>query len=61
VKACLLIAETFARIKASHEHEKIKDNDLFAQDKIEMMVAHFDALTITIFRNQLANHPPKDA
>jgi hypothetical protein len=39
----------------------VKDNDLFAQDKIEMMVAHFDALTITIFRKQLANHPPKEA
>jgi hypothetical protein len=61
VRACILIAETFARMKASKEDDKVKDNDLFAQDKIAMMVSHFDALTISIFRKQLASHPPKDA
>ena len=56
----MLIVETLQRIKASKEHDKVKDNDLFATDKVEMMTAHFDAMTISIFRNHLAKMGPKD-
>jgi len=50
VRACHLINSLFSRMKDSKDPAKTQDNEIFAQEKLAMMVAHFDCLTITIFR-----------
>ena len=47
-------------MRANHEHDKVKDNELFAQDKVEMMTAHFDAISVYIFRKEKGALGPKD-
>lgn len=50
VRASHLINDLFTRMGASNEHQKTQDSELFAQEKLAMMAAHFDCLTIHIFR-----------
>jgi len=41
-------------MKDCKEPTKTMDNEIFGQEKLAMMVAHFDCLTITIFRHCVA-------
>jgi hypothetical protein len=54
VRACHLINDLFSRMKDCKEPAKTMDNEIFGQEKLAMMVAHFDCLTITIFRHCVA-------
>ncbi len=50
VRAYLLIVETAQAISESQEPQKVKDNELFARMKLDMIKAHMEYITIYLFR-----------
>jgi acyl-CoA oxidase len=51
VRAAVQVRDTVEAIAQSHATNKEKDNDLFAQMKIDMVRAHINYLVFTIFRH----------
>lgn len=51
VRAAILIRNTVQAISESQEPEMIKDNELFAQMKIDMVKAHVNHLSFVVFRH----------
>lgn len=61
VRAAYLIKNTVQAVSESHEPERIKDNELFAQMKIDMVKAHVNHLTFTVYRQQVESQAWKDS
>jgi len=60
VRAAVQIKDTAAAITNSQAPLKEKDNDLFAQMKVNMVRAHINYLVFVIFRRQIETHAFKD-
>jgi hypothetical protein len=60
VRACHLINSLFTRMKECKEPAKTMDNEIFAQEKLAMMTAHFDCLSIAIFKTCVAKRQLKN-
>jgi hypothetical protein len=50
VRAYILIMETAQAINDSKEPQKVKDNELFARMKLDMIKAHMEYTTLYLFR-----------
>lgn len=50
VRAIILIMETAQAINESKEPLKVKDNELFARMKLDMIKAHMEYITMYLFR-----------
>ena len=50
VRAYTLIMETAQAINESKEPQKVKDNELFARMKLDMIKAHMEYITMHLFR-----------
>jgi len=61
VKAALYITDVFGKIKASTSPEMTRDNEMIAQQKLPMMTAHFDYITVNLFRQRVAQDIEKGA
>jgi len=48
-------------MQASNQPDTVKENELFGQAKIAMTRAHFQAISLSLFRNQTENHVFKDS
>ena len=54
VRAASLIMQTVTEYNASKEPEKIKDNELFQQAKVNMTKAHIIYLTFAIYLHKIS-------
>ena len=61
MRASYLIKKTHTAIQASEEPQRTKDNELFAQAKVNMTRAHFQAISLTLYRNQVESQEFKDS
>ena len=59
-RVCNLISSTMKDYYASTSSNKVKDNDLFYQAKINMTKAHFKYLQFCLFRKQCEEYQFKD-
>lgn len=60
LRAGTLIQETFIKVMSSKEPAKVKDNELFAQDKLVMVKAHFEYLSLHITHHKIKTLKFKD-
>ena len=60
VKAIHKIMTTFAQVSASNAPDKVKDNELFGQAKLEMVTAHMKYLQVYLFRHVVEKQKFKD-
>jgi hypothetical protein len=61
VRALIEIHETFTRISESPEKdESVMENELFAQDRLRMITAHIECLTVEIYRSEFNQRIPSD-
>lgn len=61
LRAGLLLLSTAKKVNESKEHAKVKDNELFARDKLCMAKAHFKYVSILIFSHSVNEMQVKDA
>ena len=60
VRAAYMVSQVLQKLADSKESHKIKVNDLFAQDIIQMNRAHMMYLSFVIFRQEIETRPFKD-
>jgi len=61
VRAALYIVDVFNKMKESNAPEKTKENEIIAQQKLPMMFAHFDSVTVNVFRQRIEEDIKKGA
>lgn len=57
VRSAIQVKETALAIAASKAPAAVKDNELFSQQKVDMVKAHIDYTMFHIYLKQVEEHP----